>query len=31
MDRNLPLKIDLKDAIETASGLFEELPNDNRK
>ncbi|KAI8333838.1 hypothetical protein BC941DRAFT_106385 [Chlamydoabsidia padenii] len=29
MDRNLPLKSDLKDAIETVSGLFEELPGDN--
>ncbi|KAI8096895.1 uncharacterized protein BX664DRAFT_68541 [Halteromyces radiatus] len=29
MDRNAPLKNDLRDAIETVSGLFEELPSDN--
>ncbi|ORZ15034.1 hypothetical protein BCR42DRAFT_353065 [Absidia repens] len=29
IDRNLPLKNDLKDAIETVSALFEDLPEDN--
>ncbi|CAO3593379.1 unnamed protein product [Absidia cylindrospora] len=29
MDRNQPLKNDLKDAIETVSALFEDLPEDN--